>query len=256
MRESNIRNYLPSFRSPFYPYMQIIGIIAYCVLIVQMGVFPMILVACFIFGGLGWYRVFARNKITREYSFLHVVERLTGEQNSNYFLDEELREILIDRDTIEEKRFKELIRSCPVLDLDKFILPEEFSKVISEKLCRSLDMDKQKLCEVLNGKKFESNVVLHPGIAIFSHIVSGRDKFNIVLGRTKKGLIVSKNIDPIHSFFVIVSSDDQKNFYWHSLMWVTQIAEELDFQEHWLQAKTVEELRDIFLKAWEHRKKY
>jgi basic amino acid/polyamine antiporter, APA family len=254
MRESNIRNYRPSFHSPLYPWVQIAGIIAYFVLIYQMGIFPMILVGCFICGGFGWYWFFARDKIKREYSLIHVVERITGEKNSNYYVDEELREILIDRDNIDERHFKDLIKNCKILDLDKLLHPDDFAKVISQQLCEKLEIKKQKLCDILLTKKSDSNIVVHPGIAIFSHLINGKDKFEIVLGRTKKGLFFLKDTDPIYRFFVIVASEDQKNFYWHSLMWLTQIADQDDFQEKWVKAKTTEELRDIFIKAWEERK--
>ena len=102
----------------------------------------------------------------------------------------------------------------------------------------------------------EPNIILHPGIAIFSHIIKGRDKFDIVLVRSKKGLIVSDDIDPIHAFFVIVASPDQQSFYLHSLMWIVQIAEETDFEKEWIKAKDIDELRDIILSSWKIRKVY
>ena len=39
MRESNIKYYKPSFRSPLYPWIQILGIIMYGFLIYKMGIF-------------------------------------------------------------------------------------------------------------------------------------------------------------------------------------------------------------------------
>ena len=98
MRESKLRYYRPSFRSPLYPWVQIAGIIGYCLLIIEMGIVSLIFVGVFILIGFIWYWIFARDKIWREYSLLHVVERVTGEKKTGYLLDEELREILIERD--------------------------------------------------------------------------------------------------------------------------------------------------------------
>ena len=39
-------------------------------------------------------------------------------------------------------------------------------------------------------------------------------------------------------------------------MWIVQIAEEIDFEEEWLNAKNSEELKDIILKSWKKRKIY
>ncbi len=256
MRESKIRNYCPSFSSPFYPLVQIVGIVGYIWLIFQMGITSIGIVGVFIGGGFLWYWFFARDKIWREYSLLHVVERITGQKSTGYLVDEELREILIDRDRLHEKRFENLIKNCEILDLHKLLNPDELSTVLSEKLCDRLDIDKVKLCNLLKSKKYDSNVVLHPGIAIFSHLIKGREKLDIVLVRTRKGLIVSKHIDPIYSFFIIVASDDQQNFYWHSIMWVAQIAEQDDFQDNWLKAENKKELRKVFLDAWKKREIY
>jgi hypothetical protein len=73
-----------------------------------MGLTPLILVGCFVSFGFCWYWFYARDKIWREYSLLHVVERVTGEKSTGYLVDEELRQVLIERDQLEEKRSKEI----------------------------------------------------------------------------------------------------------------------------------------------------
>ena len=74
--------------------------------------------------------------------------------------------------------------------------------------------------------------------------------------RSKKGIMISDNIDPIHAFFIIVASEDQQSYYLHSLMWIAQIAEKADFEKEWIAAKNDKQLRDIFLKAWKRREIY
>jgi mannitol/fructose-specific phosphotransferase system IIA component (Ntr-type) len=75
----------------------------------------------------------------------------------------------------------------------------------------------------------------------------------MLLVRSKKGIILSDDVGPIHAFFVIVASPNQKNFYLHSLMWIVQVAEETDFETEWIIAKDDEELKDIILAAWKKR---
>jgi mannitol/fructose-specific phosphotransferase system IIA component (Ntr-type) len=84
-------------------------------------------------------------------------------------------------------------------------------------------------------------------------MIKGRDKFEIIIVRTKKGIILADNGAPVHAFFIIVSSPDKKSLYLHTMMWIIQIAEEADFGEEWINAKDHEELRAIFLKAWRKR---
>jgi APA family basic amino acid/polyamine antiporter len=254
MRESKIRHYRPSFHSPFYPWIQIAGIICYSFLIIEMGFVPLVLVGCFIGFGFGWYWFFARDKIWREYSILHVVERITGEKSTGYLLDEELREILMGRDDVTEKRFEQFVKNCKVVDLDKYLLPDEFAQLMAHKLAGRLDIDERKLYDLFKKKETDSNIVVHPGVAILSHMIKGRDKFEMILVRSKKGLIISDNVDPIHSFFLIVASPDQQSFYLHSLMWIVQIAEETDFEEEWIKAQDSEELKNIILQSWKKRR--
>ena len=254
MRESKIRNYKPEFKSPLYPYIHIFGIIGLIFLIFEMGIIPMIFVGIFLLFGFCWYWVFARDKIWREYSLLHIIERLTGEKSTGYLVDEELREILIERDQLEEESFEKLIKTCDVIDIYKYLPPDKFSMLIAEKLSNRLNLSEEKLFYLLMKREKDSNVVVQPGIAIVSHMIKGRDKFEIIIVRSKKGIILADNTNPVHAFFVIVASPDKKNFYLHSLMWTIQIAEEADFEEEWINAKDVEELRDIFLNAWRKRK--
>jgi amino acid transporter len=254
MRESKIRNYRPKFKAPLYPYVHIAGIIGFIFLILQMGIFPIILVACFIGFSFAWYWIYARDKIWREYTLLHIIERLTGMKSSGYLVDEELRGILIERDDITEKRFEEIVNKSEIIDIYKYVIPEKIIKMVSKRLTDKLDINEKKLLKLLKKRQKDSSVTIHPGIAIFSHIIKGRDKFELLIVRSKKGIILSDDINPVRAFFIIVASPDQNNFYLHVLMWIIQIAEEIDFNKEWIESENVEELRKIIIKAWKKRK--
>ena len=253
MRESKIRHYRPKFRSPLFPWIHIAGIIGYGFLIFEMGAVPLLIVGVFIVFGLSWYLIYARGKIKREYSLLHVIERITGTKSTSYLLDEELREILIERDNVTEKRFEQIIKKCVVLDFHYSLPPDEFTKLVAKKLAERLNTTEEKLFNSLMKREKESSRVLRPGMSILSLIIKGRNKFDIILVRNKKGIIFSDKVPPIHASFVIVSSPDQQSFYLHSLMWMVQIAEETDLDE-WLNAQNSEELRDIILSSWRRRR--
>jgi amino acid transporter len=256
MRESKIRNYRPKFKSPLYPWVQIAGIIGLVFLIINMGLVPMLIVGFFILFSFTWYWFYARDKIWREYSLLHVFERVTGNKSTSYMMDEELREILIERDDITEKRFEEIIRKCDIIDIDKILHPDELARLISHKLSGRLKTDEEKLYKILSRKERDSNIIVHPGVAILSHMIKGRDKFEIIFIRSKKGFIISDDVDPINAFAIIVSSEDLLNFYNHSIMWIVQVADKINFKEEWVYAKDIEEIRNIILSIWRKRKTF
>ena len=253
MHESKIRHYQPSFRSPFYPWIQIMGIIGCTLLLVEMGLLPLILVGCFVCFGFAWYYFFARDKIWREYTLLHLVERITGQKNTGYLVDEELREILIDRDEVTERRFEQAIKNAEVFDLYKYLSPDMFARVLSQKLSEKIGITEEKLYKQIKKHQKGSHFLIHPGIAIFSHVVRKKDTFEVILIRSKKGLMVSPDADPIHAFFAIISSPDQKSFYLHALMWCIQIADETDFENEWMQAETTDSLKQIIIDSWRKR---
>ena len=253
MRESNIRHYRPKYKAPFYPYAQVIGIISYGFLIFQMGRVPLMIVGVFILFGLGWYFVFAHGKIKREYALLHVVERVTGIKQTDHLLDEELREILIERDNITEARFERKIKDCVVLDIKKFLPPGEFSHHVASHLSKRLNMKEEDLYKKLKNREKRSNIIVRKGFAVISFHIRGHNKFEIALVRSKKGAYFIDKSPYVHAAFIIVSSNDEQNFYMHSLMWMVQFAEGIDFEREWMNAKNNEELRRVILKSWKKR---
>ena len=254
MHESNIKHYRPSFHSPFYPWVQIAGIVGYSFLIFEMGLIPLVLVGCFICFGFTWYWFYARDKIWREYSLLHIIERITGVKSTGYLVDEELREILIERDGITEERFKKIIKECEIIDVYKYARPDKFLMKIAEELSVKIGIKTEKLYKLLKKRSSDSNIAVHPGVAIISHMIKGKEKFAILVVRSKIGLFLSDTVDPVHAFFVIVSSPDKKNLYLHTLMWIIQATSTSDFDKKWVEAKDVEKLRKIILESWEDRK--
>jgi amino acid transporter/mannitol/fructose-specific phosphotransferase system IIA component (Ntr-type) len=250
MHESNIRHYRPKYKAPFYPYIQIFSILGYGFLIFEMGTIPLMLVGIFILCGLGWYFGYAHGKIKREYALLHVAERVTGIKTTDHLLDEELREILIERDNVTEARFEDKIRDCVVLDLKHFVAPEEFADKVAKPLAKRLNISEAELFKQLLKREKRSNIMVRPGFAVISFHIKGRNKFEMALVRTKKGAVFSEKAPPVHAAFIIVSTNDEQNFYLHSLMWMVQIAEGMDFESVWKGAKNDKELRKIVLDSW------
>lgn len=65
LRESDIEWYKPEFRSPLYPYVQIVGILASLSLIVFLGWMPLLTSAGLILAGVLWYYVYVRDRVSR-----------------------------------------------------------------------------------------------------------------------------------------------------------------------------------------------
>ena len=253
MREANIKHYRPKYKAPLYPWIQIFGIVGCGFLITQMGTLPLITTGVFLLFGLGWYFVYARGKIKREYALLHVVERVLGEKTTDHLLDEELREILIERDNITEARFEKKLSKSVVLDLDYFVPPEDFAHKVAHPLSKRLNVEEDEVFSWLIHREKDSNIIIRKGFALISFHIQGHHKFEIAMVRTKRGAMFSDEFGPVNAAFILVSSADEENFYLHSLMWLVQLAEIIDFKSEWLKAKSKEEIREIVLESWRAR---
>jgi amino acid transporter len=253
MRESKIQSYRPKFRSPLYPWIQILGIIGYGFLIFEMGRVPLSITGIFIISALVWYLVYARNRVSRQAALVHVIERITARELIDATLPDELKEIIIERDKIVEDRFDHLIKECEILDYDppataKYTA-EDIFKVAANVLSRRLELDEETLFGLFMKREKQTSTVIAPGLAIPHIIVKGVGKFDILIVRCKKGIVFPDTPQPVHALFVLVGSPDQRNFHLRALAAIAQICQQHEFDQNWLGARNIEELRHIILLA-------
>ena len=128
VRKKGLAHYTPSFRSPFFPAIQYLGIVVYGILIMMMGA-KQVFFTIFVFGlTLLYYRLFIQKRIRREYARIRKFKKDAGIIPDDYLLDEEIREILIEKDRenqgIESRDFqKKVIREiCERLNVCEDVL--------------------------------------------------------------------------------------------------------------------------------------
>lgn len=114
MRESRIETYKPGFRSPFYPWLPIIGILISFWLIIEMGILAiaftgMVTIACVL-----WYQFYASGNLERRGAIFHIHQRLG--QHRYEGLERELMTIIHDRTQDENLSYESLIARSAVMD--------------------------------------------------------------------------------------------------------------------------------------------
>jgi len=158
-----------------------------------------------------------------------------------------LKEILKERDEIIEDRFDHVIKESLVLDIEGSLDIEEFFRKVSNALAEELNMDSKRLFDLFMARESQSSTVLRPGLAIPHIVIEGEHKFKILLVRCKDGIVFSDSLPKVHIAFVLVVSRDERNFYLRALAAIAQVAQEADFDDKWLSARSMEGLRDIVL---------
>ncbi len=247
MRESRLQNYRPQFRSPLYPWVQIVGVVGCLLLLVGMGTPALLASAVLIAAGFLSYWFYGRVRSTREYALLHLVERLTSKALTEHLLESELKEVIRERDHISTDRFDHIIEKCPILDIDHHMTLEAFFAEVAETLSERLDTPKDEIVRLLHEREQETSTVIASGLAIPHLVLQGDHKFDILLARCKKGISWSGDVPEVHAVFVLAGTKDERNFHLRALAAIAQIAQPLHFYKRWIQARNAEALRDVVL---------
>ena len=247
MRESRIQSYRPKFKSPLYPYIHILAIIAYGALVVDMGKVPLLTCAGFIVLSAIWFRLYVSRRVSRASAVMHIVERVTDRQLKTVTLENELRDILLERDNIIEDRFDKLIRECQILDIAGRRPAEQIFRRVSTILAERLGTDEYVLFEKFLHREAEGGTIIQPGFAIPHIVVEGEKKFDILLVRCRDGIDFPHAPDPVRIMFVLAGSKDQRNYHLRVLMAIAQIAQEKNFEQRWLTARDTGAIRNLIL---------
>ncbi|MFC1620687.1 amino acid permease [Candidatus Omnitrophota bacterium] len=253
-RESKILSYRPKFYSPFYPYLQILGILGGIFLLIEMGTFIIFLTMVFLVLGFGWYKFYGQKRASQDSALIYMLENMVAkdkELTSDNLLTE-LKDIVIQRDKVTEDRFHKMIEECKVLDMEKPHDMEFFFKKVSEDLAKDLNLKPQQLVENFIHREKESSTVLRKGLAVPHIVVKGKNVFKIMLVRAKSGIIFTDD-KLAHIIFILVGSQDERNLHLKVLAAIAQITEGADFDKKWFEARNTEELKNIVLLAERRR---
>ncbi|MBD3180880.1 amino acid permease, partial [Candidatus Poribacteria bacterium] len=237
LRESRLQNYQPGFRAPLYPWIQIAGILGFGFLIFEVGREALLISLAFIAVGLFIYWFYGRIRTTREYALLHITERITAKELTDYKLETELKEIIRERDNITKDRFDNIIEDAVVMDIDKTIKIDEFFKLVDKAMIDRLGMKPDSIKELLLSREQETTTVLNPYLAIPHIIIEGEGKFDILIARCKDGIIFSEAAPRVHAVFVLIGTKDERTFHLYSLAAIARIVQEPAFEKKWMGAK-------------------
>jgi amino acid transporter/mannitol/fructose-specific phosphotransferase system IIA component (Ntr-type) len=247
MRESRLHNYQPRFRSPCYPWVQLVGVVGCGLLLAGMGPAALFSGAALVGIGMFVYWFYGRIRSTREYALLHLVERITSKQLTDRLLETELKEIIRERDDLSRDRFDGIIEQSLVLDFDRHMRMGEFFKLVAQAVAPRLNTSPDTLESLLLEREQESSTVIGPGLAIPHIVLPGERTFDIVLARCKPGIVFPEADSDVHAVFLLAGSKDERNFHLRALAAIAQIAQDLHFYKRWIKAKGEEELRDTVL---------
>lgn len=253
LRESRIQNYRPAFRAPLYPLLQIAGILASLLLIFEMGMIAFAIFATLACIGFSAYWFYGRRNAQRESALTHLIGRLTAREILSGTLEEELKQIIRERDEIHMDRFDHLIAQAPILDLADSVTRDELFEQIGRAAAKRVDLAPEQITAKLVEREAMSGTALSADIAVPHLILPGQEKFELVLVRHRGGIEFSDTAPHVKAVFVLMGSRDERNAHLRALAGIAQIAQQHNFIEHWLAARSETALRDLLLLSQRRR---
>ena len=254
MRESRIPGYVPGYRSPLYPWVQIVGILAPVVLVLQLGAVAIGLSSLLVAGGVLWYYRYVRPNpaVVREGAIYHLFARLGRRQYEG--LDGELRTILKDKGFEDETSFEHLVTHADVLDLGPEATYDDSIVQASRLLAPHVPLSAEALAQgFVEGSRYGATPVAH-GAALPHQRLPGIEAPHLVLVRARHGLHVDLDQDgvrdpgeTVHAVFFLVSPEEPPGLHLRTLANIASRIDEATFLDQWRRARTAQDLKETLL---------
>lgn len=255
MRESHIESYDPGFRSPLYPWVQLVGLFIPLILVAEMGWLPVLFTLGVTAVAVGWYTSYARDRIEREGALYHVFERLGRRRFVG--LDHELRDIMKEKGVRAEDPFDEVVARARVIDLPDTATLAELIPAAAQLLARRLPVDARALEEGFQRGIGAGGTAVAHGAALLHTRLPQLEGSEMVIARCRGGVGVDVGDDeiaresaaePIRAVFLLVSGEHDPGRHLRILAQIAGRVEDEDFMEEWLAGGHDQDLKEILLR--------
>ncbi|MGM0443740.1 MAG: amino acid permease [Fibrobacterota bacterium] len=255
LRESGIQNYRPLFRTPLYPWIQILSMTLFTLLLAEVGLAALETVAVIFTAAVLIYLFYGRKGYNREYALLYLIERIVNRRLTSADLEEELKEVIHQRDDLVIDRVHRILSTSTVRDPAGPLTAQELFAVAAQELSTSLKETPDEVHSLLSEREEESSTALTDFVAI-PHIIcqEGQD-FALCLIRCREGVHFNETHPAVRAVFVLAGAKSERNLHLQMLSAIAQIVQNPDFQQKWSGAKTSQHLRDICLLSSRQRGK-
>jgi basic amino acid/polyamine antiporter, APA family len=254
-RNSRIESYDPGYRSPFYPYMQIAGIIISIVLIAYMGWMAILFTTVIVLMGVLWYHYYARLKVRREGAIFHWFALLGKYQYPE--LENEFMSIIKEKglrqgDPFDQTIIRSRITHADDTDFDHIV------KYVAGIFSAEMHVKKETLInEFLTISAIEPELIT-PEVSVLFAKDEGIDHPSLHIILSEKGInkpVQKKGIsseDDIRIYFFLVSPAKEPRQQLRMLSRLIDIIERDNFVEDMLRLKNHRQIKEYLL----HNERY
>lgn len=256
MRESKLASYDPSFRSPLYPWMQILGIVSALLLFSEMGWLSILFSLGMVAAAVIWFFRYAQRRVDREGAIFHAFQELG--QYRHEPLDAELRGIMTEKGLREEDPFDDVVARSFVIDLPCGAGIEAAACRAAE-VCASQVPDSAEHIQEGFLRSVNLGAMAIGGGGALPHLrIAGIERPEMVLVRCKDGIQIDHLDDfgevhppekPVQALFFLISPEENPGQHLRILAHIAGQLENEEFMPQWLAAETDQEIKEALLRS-------
>ena len=247
MRESRIDSYKPGFKAPFYPWLQIGGILISFWLIIEMGVLAIAFTGMVTIGCVLWYHFYGSKRTSRRGAIFHVHERL-GQQRYEG-LERELMTIIHDRTQAENLSYEALIARSVMMDFryGQYDL-SQLHDIMGEQSLERFGIEKTVIAEQFSEPRLQFRPI-NDGVFI---AYQGSDQIIepelFVLRFGPQARLSLPMVDNAHTLMFLLSPNKPVGLDLRLAGHLAEVVQSDHFEERWLAAQTDKDMNEVLMR--------
>ena len=254
MRESKIDGYDPGYRSPCYPWVQIVGFLSPFWLIAEMGQVAILFTLGLVAAAVAWYFHYALPRVERAGAIFHAFARLGERRHGG--LDLELRGIVKEKGLRKADAFDEVVARAAVLNVDRWIGFAELVEEAASRLATATGVSADCLRDGFRNEMEAGFVQVANGAALPHLRVPGLPRPTMLLVRCSAGVSGSDGVrqpggdglDGVCAVFFLVSPQEEPGQHLRLLGHLATHVDDVGFLPRWMDARGESELRATLLR--------
>lgn len=254
MRESGIKSYDPGFKSPLYPYIQIVGILISVVLIPEMGLLSSMFAMGLVAIGVVWHHLYVRPRVEPRVGAVakmaeRLGERLLERDADAMGLRTELRQIMKERGLREDDPFYKMVQAAAFVEVGAEADSEEVLRRGADLLAQRSGISRDLIYGALLERNRLGETPADAGVALPHLLLNDVNDFHMVAVRSIHGLDFPLAKQTIHAVFLLLGSRAHPTQHLRFLAAIARRAEDPHFIDNWINADSIGELPGLLLSA-------
>ncbi len=254
MRESRIESYDPRFKSPLYPWVQIVGIMISVVLIPEMGLLPSIFAMGLVAIGVVWHHLYVKPRVEPRVGAVakmaeQLGERLLERDADAMGLRTELRQLMKERGLREGDPYLELVHSAGFIEVEQGVDSEEVIRRGARLLSKMSGISYDLILGAMLERNRLGETPADAGVALPHLLLNDVKGFHLVAVRSIHGIEFPVSEHRVHAVFMLLGERDNPTRHLRFLAEIARRAERPNFIDQWITAEFENELPELLLEA-------